>query len=58
MLDINFIRENPQKVREACQKKQVKVDVDRILLLDREKRELLVELEGLKAEQNTPRTLE
>ncbi len=52
MLDINFIRENPQKVKEACQNKQAKVDIDKVLLLDRERRELLVELEGLKAEQN------
>ncbi len=52
MLDINFIRENPQKVKEACKNKNVKVDVDKVLLLDREKRGLLVDLEGLKAEQN------
>ncbi len=52
MLDINFIRENPQKVKEACQKKQVKVDVDKILELDKKKRELMTNLENLKAEQN------
>lgn len=52
MLDINFIRENPEKVKAACQKKQVKVDVDKILELDKQKRELIFSLEGLKAEQN------
>jgi len=52
MLDVNFIRENPQKVKEACEKKQVKVDVDKILELDKKKRELMTELEGIKAEQN------
>lgn len=52
MLDINFIRQNPEKVKEACEKKQVKLDVDRILELDKKKRELLVKSENLKAEQN------
>jgi seryl-tRNA synthetase len=52
MLDINFIRENSQKVKEACEKKQVKVDVDKILELDKKKRELITNLESLKAEQN------
>jgi len=52
MLDINFIRQNPEKVKEACEKKQVKLDVNRILELDKKKRELLVKSENLKAEQN------
>ncbi len=52
MLDIKFIRENPEKVKEGCQKKQVKVDIDRLLELDKKKRQLLQEIEGLKAEQN------
>ncbi|MBI2049936.1 MAG: serine--tRNA ligase [Candidatus Staskawiczbacteria bacterium] len=52
MLDINFIRQNSEKVKEACFKKQVDVNVDKILELDKRKRELLVALENLKAEQN------
>lgn len=52
MLDINFIRENSDKVKEACEKKQVKVDVDKILEIDKKKRELMTTLESLKAEQN------
>ena len=52
MLDINFIRENPNKVKEACEKKQTKVDVDKVLELDKKKRELMTEMENLKAEQN------
>jgi seryl-tRNA synthetase len=52
MLDINFIRENPGKVKEACKKKQVRVDVDEILQLDKTKRELMTEMEMLRAEQN------
>ena len=52
MLDIKFIRENPDKVKEGCEKKQVKVDIARLLEVDKERRELLQKIEGLKAEQN------
>jgi seryl-tRNA synthetase len=52
MLDLNFIRENPQKLKDACINKNVKVDVDRVLALDKGKRELMTEMEALRAEQN------
>lgn len=52
MLDINFIRENPDKVKKACLDKNVDVDVDVVLDLDKKKRELMTEVETLKAEQN------
>jgi seryl-tRNA synthetase len=52
MLDINFIRENPEKVKQACKNKNVQISVDLILDLDKEKRELMTEMEALKAEQN------
>ncbi|HEY4509861.1 MAG TPA: serine--tRNA ligase [Candidatus Paceibacterota bacterium] len=52
MLDIKFIRENPEKVREGCKKKNVECDVARILELDKRKRELLQQIEGLKAQRN------
>jgi seryl-tRNA synthetase len=52
MLDINFIRENPQKVKDACKNKNVQISVDLVLDLDKEKRGLMTEMEALKAEQN------
>ncbi len=52
MLDIKFIRENPEKVKKACQNKNITVDVDTVLHLDKKKRELMTNLENLKAEQN------
>jgi len=52
MLDINFIRENAETVKLACKNKNANVDVDRILELDKKKRELMTEMETLKAEQN------
>lgn len=52
MLDIRFIRENPDLIKNGCQKKQVKVDIDRILLLDKKRRELLQKIDSLRAAQN------
>ncbi|MBU4204602.1 serine--tRNA ligase [Patescibacteria group bacterium] len=52
MLDIKFIRQNPQIVKDACQKKQVKVDVDLLLKLDLEKRSLINLIETNRANQN------
>lgn len=52
MLDINFIRRNPQKVKDACDKKQTRVDIEKILELDKKRREILTKSESLKAEQN------
>jgi seryl-tRNA synthetase len=54
MLDINLIRENPEKVREALRKRQNSPDpVDQVLNLDEQRRELIQQVEGLKAERNT-----
>jgi len=52
MLDIKFIRENPKKVKDGCQKKQVKVDINRLLKIDKEKRETQTALESILAEKN------
>jgi len=51
-MDIKFVRQNPYKVKEGCQKKQIKVDVDKLLMLDEKKRGIIKELELLRAEQN------
>jgi len=52
MIDIKFIRKNPEKVKEACFKKGVKLDIDLLLRLDKEKREILVMTEDLRAKKN------
>ncbi len=52
MLDIKFIRENPQIVKEGCQKKQVKVDIDRLLEFDKKRRKILKSLEDMWAQKN------
>jgi len=52
MLDIKFIRENPEKVKQGCQKKQVKIDIDKLLDLDKKRREFLQKIDSLRAAQN------
>ena len=51
MLDIKLIRENPDLVKDAILKKGVKVDLENIIVLDRQKREILSEVEQLRARQ-------
>ncbi|MDO8137793.1 MAG: serine--tRNA ligase [Candidatus Brocadiales bacterium] len=52
MLDLNFIRKHPEEVKKAAQGKHEKVDVDRLLVLDSNRRELLFQCEQLRKEQN------
>ncbi len=52
MLDIKFIRENRDIVKDAVYKKNMNVDVDKLLRVDVERLELLREIEALRAEQN------
>ncbi|MDA1337187.1 MAG: serine--tRNA ligase [bacterium] len=52
MLDLKYIRENPEKVEEGCKKKNVECDISKILELDKKKREFLQKIEELRAEQN------
>lgn len=52
MIDIQFVRENPDVVKEKSAQKNVKVDVDRLLKLDGERRELLQSVEVLRQERN------
>lgn len=52
MLDIKFIRQNPEEVKEGCRKKQAEVDIDQLLEVDRKKRESLRALEDMRAQKN------
>ena len=52
MLDLKFVRSNPDIVRQALINKGVEVDLDRILALDVERRQILNEVEQLKAKRN------
>ena len=52
MLDLGFIRENQEKVRETLKNRAPKLDFDGFLKLDAQRRWALKELEGLRAERN------
>lgn len=53
MLDIRFIRDNPEKVKQAVKNRNIKLDIDGLLKLDKDRRDLLVEVEKLKNIRNT-----
>ncbi len=52
MLDIKFIRENPELVKQGIQNKNEKDRVDEILTLDEKRRKIISEVEELKAKKN------
>lgn len=53
MLDIQFIRENRQLVEDSAKKKNVEVDIAKLLELDAERRTRLTQIEELRARRNT-----
>ncbi len=52
MLDVKFVRDHAAAVKAAATKKRMTVDVDRVLALDAQRRELMVRLDTDRAEQN------
>ncbi len=52
MLDIKFIRENPSKVQKAAEHKGIRVNIDHLLKIDQEYRELHTQVQTLQAERN------
>lgn len=49
MLDIKFIRDNADKVKEAVKNKRIDLNLDELLDADTKRRDLLTELESLQA---------
>lgn len=52
MLSLDYIRQNKQKVLDAAKNKNRQVDVDKILTLDDEKKELIHKIQKLREERN------
>jgi seryl-tRNA synthetase len=52
LLDIKFIRENVEIVKKAVTNKGDKADIDRIIALDIERRQILQDVEELRGERN------
>jgi len=52
MLDIKFIRENLDAVKKSLDDRNLKIDLDRVLGLDTQRRGLLTELEDFRSQRN------
>jgi len=52
MIDIKLIRESPDVVKDAARKKNIKVDIDRLLSVDAQRRALETEFNDLRSRQN------
>lgn len=52
MLDMKFIRENSDAVKAGLAKKKENIDIDLMLKLDEERREIIRQVERLKADRN------
>ncbi|MEK7448195.1 MAG: serine--tRNA ligase [Planctomycetota bacterium] len=52
MLDLDFIRNNPDAVKKAVRDKNEKSDVDAILKIDAERRQVITELDNLRHQRN------
>jgi len=52
MLDMKFVRSNPELVEEALQKRGGKISLDSFLALDEERRAVLARVEEMKARRN------
>ena len=53
MLDMKFVRENPDKVMQAVANRNGHLDLTEFLELDKKRRELTQQVEALKKERNT-----
>jgi len=51
MLDIKYIRENVEEVKENCKNRNVDINIDRLLELDTERRGFLQQIEALRSER-------
>lgn len=52
MLSIDYIRKNPEKVKEAAKNKNREVDIDKILSLDTERKDVIQIIQKLREERN------
>ncbi len=52
MLDIRFIRENAELVAEKAKQKGYEVDIPKLLKLDKQRREMLADIETVRAQRN------
>ena len=52
MLDINFIKENKELVKKSVQDRKADMDLDKLLQLDNQRRELIMKVDTLRSKRN------
>jgi len=52
MIDINLIKNNPEKIQKAAKAKGIDVDIKRILEIDEKHKNLLISVQKLREERN------
>lgn len=52
MIDIQFVRDNPELVKKKSREKGYDIDIDRLMQLDAERKQLLLTVEELRAKRN------
>lgn len=53
MIDINIVRQNPDKIQEAAKAKRVDIDIHHVLEIDNKYRELAIAVQQLREERNS-----
>lgn len=51
MIDIKLVRKQPEMIRDLCRRRESKVDVERLISVDKELRSLIAQVEPLRSEQ-------
>ena len=52
MLDIKYIKENIEEVKDVCKLKGLSLDIDKLVDLDEQKRQLQIKIETIRAKRN------
>ena len=52
MLDIKWIRSNPEEVKAGLAKRNATYEIDAVLALDDKRKEIIAQVEEMKAQQN------
>lgn len=52
MLDIKFIRENADKIKEAAKNKNIDIDIDKLLEVEEKRRAIQTEIDNIRARRN------
>ena len=52
MIDIKFVRQHPEIVKENCKNRLAKVDIGKLLDLDKKRRELETEIDIHRSKRN------